>query len=124
MGAGTIGSMGSIELRRLFQRNRRRVATLAVLLVCSTAIAMHHSGMATGDAHQEMGMGAVVEMCLAAFTAVGAAVAAVGLGLIGLGRWRPATQLFPTAAWWGAQEPAPRARAGPALLLLLCVSRR
>ena len=116
--------MGPIALRRLLQRHRRRLASLAVVLVCATAVAAHHGGMAVGDAHHDTGMGAAVEMCLAAFTAVGAAVVAVALGMIALGRWRPEAQLLPTAAWWGAQPPAPRARAGPSLLLLLCVSRR
>ena len=86
------------------------------------AVAAHHSGMGIGDGHHESGMSAAVEMCLAAFTTVGAAVAAI-VGLIALRRWRPPLQLAPPALWFAPRAPVPRARAGPGLLLL-CVSRR
>ena len=116
--------MSPFGLRRLLQRHRRRFAALTVALVCVTALAAHHSGVAAGDAHPEMDMSAVVEMCLAAFTAVGAAVVAVALGLIALGRWRPPLRITPAVSIAGVQPALPRARAGPALLLLICVSRR
>lgn len=77
-----------------------------------------------GDAHHESGMSTAVEMCLAAFLAVGAAVVAVAVALIALGRWRPPLTPTPSALALWASPPLPRARAGPALLLLLCVSRR
>jgi hypothetical protein len=114
--------MGPILLRRLLERHRGRLAALAAVLACATAIAVHHAGPMDGK-HGGMGMSASAQLCLAAFTAVGAAVVVVALGVIGLGRWRPPLRLAPSAAWLGA-PPLPRARAGPALLLLVCVSRR
>jgi hypothetical protein len=116
--------MGPIGVRRALQRHRRHLVAFVAMFVCAAAIVVHHSGAAPGDAHGGMQMGAAVEMCLAAFTAVGAAVLAVVLGLISLGRWRPTRSLLPAAASWLAPSPMPRARAGPALILLLCVSRR
>lgn len=99
------------------------MAILAVL-ACSTAIAAHHSGTGLGETHHEMAMSSAVEMCLAAFTAVGAAVVAIVVGLIALGRRRPPPRLTPSALSLSDRPPLPRARAGPDLLLLLCVSRR
>ena len=116
--------MGPIAIRRELHQHRRRLAAIFAVLVCSMAIAAHHSGMGMGDGHHESGMSAAVEMCLAAFTAVGAAVVAIVVGLIGLGRWRPPLRLAPSALWFAAHAPSPRARAGPGLLTLLCVSRR
>jgi hypothetical protein len=108
----------------MLQRYRRHLMASVAVLVCAAAITVHHSGLTTSEAHGGMDMGAAVEMCLAAFTAVGAAVLAVALGLISLGRWRPTRSLQLTAALWLAPSPMPRARAGPALLLLLCVNQR
>ena len=85
------------------------MAAFATVLVCSMAIAVHHTGVTTGDTHGEMDMTATVEMYLGAFTAVGAAVLAVALGWFSLGSWRPTRCLAPTAAWWGARAPVPRA---------------
>ena len=116
--------MGPIAIRRELHRHRRRLATVVAMVVCSTAIAAHHSGMAMADGHHDAGMGAAAEMCLAAFTAVGAAVVAIVVGLIALGRWRPPLRIAPSALWLSAGPPLPRARAGPGLLLVLCVSRR
>jgi hypothetical protein len=97
---------------------------VAVLVVCATAIALHHGGAAPGDGHHGMTAPAAVEACLAVFTAVGAGVVAVTLALIALGRWRPPLRLMPQVSWPAAGAFLPRARAGPALLLLLGVSRR
>lgn len=116
--------MGPIGVRRTLRRHRRRFAVLIAMLVCAAAIAVHHSDLASGDAHDGMPMSAAVEMCLGAFTAVGAAVLAVALGSISLGRWRLTRSFMPATASWLAPSPLPRARAGPALLLLLCVNQR
>ena len=96
------------------------------MLVCAIAVFAHHGGVAMGHGHDEMGMGTapVAEMCLAAFTAVGAVIVAVAFGAWALGRWRP--RLLPATASlvFAADPPLARARGGPGLLLLLCVSRR
>jgi hypothetical protein len=63
-------------------------------------------------------------MCLGAFVAVGTAVAAIAIALVALRRWRPAERLVPTGLSSALPAPEPRARAGPALLSVLCVSRR
>lgn len=91
------------------------------------AIAVHHSGMAMSHGHDEMGMnggGTTVEMCMAAFTAVGAAIVAVVLGAWALGRWRMPVRLPFAPVFFLAAAPPARARGGPGLLLLLCISRR
>ena len=80
--------------------------------------------LAADHPHHDAGMSAAVEMCLAAFTAVGAFVAVTAVGLIALGRWRPPLTLGWGGVWLAMRSRLPRARAGPGLLLLLCVSRR
>ncbi len=118
--------VGPIAIRRELHRQRRRLAALSAVLVCALAISAHHSGMAMSHGHDDMGMSvpAVAEMCLAAFTAVGAAVVLVALGAWALGRWRPRLLLAATSVAFTADAPPARARGGPGLLLLLCVSRR
>lgn len=78
------------------------------------AIATHHSGVvAMSDAHDDPGA-AAMELCLGVFAAVGAAVAAVGPGVIALGRWRPPAELEavglspPVPLRSPAPEPGPR----------------
>jgi hypothetical protein len=115
--------MGPIEIHG--QLRRRRHLTMAVAMIAIVlALALHHSGAAMSDAHHDMGMGAVVEMCLGVMGLVGAAVVAVGLGLISLGRWRPMLTLAPVAAVSWARPSVTRSRDGPPLLSLLCISRR
>ncbi|HEX6944551.1 MAG TPA: hypothetical protein VF196_00050 [Casimicrobiaceae bacterium] len=94
------------------------------MLVCAAAIAVHHAGPLMEHGDHGMGMSPAVELCLGVFTAVGAAVVAVALGVIALGRWCPAVSLAPRGLSRAVAMPVPRARAGPALLQLLCVSRR
>ena len=115
--------MGPIEIRGQLRRSRHltmAMATGAVVL----ALALHHSGAATSDMHHDMGVNALVEMCLGVMGLVGAAVVAVGLGLISSGRWRPRLTLAPVAVVSWARSPVPRSRDGPLLLSLLCISRR
>ena len=118
--------MGPIAIRRELHRQRRRLTALGAILVCALAISVHHNGMATSHGHGEMGVSvpAVAEMCLAAFTAVGAAIVLVALGAWALGRWRPRLFLAPTSVLLAADAPLAQARGGPELLRLLCVSRR
>ena len=94
------------------------------MLALASAIAVHHSGMATGAAHGDHGMSAAMEMCLAVMTAIGTAVAAVALGVLARARWLPVRIRMPAGVGFLARPPLPRARAGPPLLCLLCVSRR
>ena len=117
--------MAPIAVRRHLRRHRRLNGLAALtVLACAAAIALHHTDLAADQPHHDTGMSAAVEMCLAAFTAVGAAVAAVVVGLIALGRWRPPLVLGATGLGFAVRPPVPRARAGPGLLLLLSVDRR
>lgn len=97
---------------------------MAAVLALATAIALHHSGMAMGPMHGDHGMSAAIELCLGVMTAVGTAVIAIALGVLALGRWRPARWLMASRRVVLAHPPLPRARAGPPVLCLLCVSRR
>lgn len=117
--------MGPIDVRRLLQRHRRHWAVLVALVAVTCAVAAHHAlpTMADDGHHMDGTAQQAMEMCLAALTAVGATIAVVAIGLVLLPRRRLAVLTAvaglptPRVAW-------PRARAGPALLTLLCVSRR
>jgi hypothetical protein len=121
VGCSLVG-MGPIAIRGLLRRRRHQLAVPWVVFALGVAIAMHHSSPSMTGMDHDAGMGAVAEMCLAVFAAVGAAVVAVALGILALGRWRPALMLAP-ALLQVARTPAPRGRDGPALLRLLCVCR-
>jgi hypothetical protein len=75
------------------------------------------------DMHEHGGVGAVIQMCLGVFTAVGAAFVAVTAALITLRR-RPTRVLLPRAASSALDAPLARARHGPAAVSILCVRRR
>jgi hypothetical protein len=108
-----------LAIRRCARRcHRRGVALLAVAAV-GAAIAAHHSGV-----HHDGMASAAVELCLGVFVAVGTAVAAVGMALLALGPRRPPAALLAVGLSGACSRPPPRARPGPALLTLLCVSRR
>lgn len=122
---GSLLWVSPLALRRRWGRFRnRRTATLAALLM-AMAIAAHHSAIGMSDGmHHGMGMNVVAEICLGVFTAVGAAVASVAVGLVRLGRWRPPSPLLASGLSAAVAAPLPRARAGPPLLSLICVCRR
>jgi hypothetical protein len=86
-------------------------------------VAAHHSG-ALVDMQHDMGMNAAVEMCLAVFTAAGATLAATGLAVVALGRWRSTLTLLPAGVLRALAVPVAKARHGPAAVSVLCVSRR
>lgn len=86
------------------------------------AIAVHHSALSTDDMHHGMDGGAVAEMCLGVFAAVGAAFAAVAFGIVAPRHRRPVFAFAPLPLP-AVRGPAPRGRDGPDLLLLLCVCR-
>lgn len=116
--------MSPLRLRALLKRGRRHAALVVLVVAVGCAVAAHHGGAVMDDGHGSMDMGAVAQMCLAAFTAIGAAVAAVSVGLLALGRRRTAALLSAPGIPWTPRLERARARAGPALLCLLCVSRR
>jgi len=97
---------------------------MAAVIALGAAIVVHHSGMVMGGMPDHDGMSAAIELCLGVLTAVGTAVMTVAFGMLALGRWRPAPVLAPLGLVLQAHQPIPRARAGPPLLTLLCVSRR
>lgn len=115
--------MSALSIRRQLRRHRRRLTAVAAVLALAAVISAHHSGLPV-TAHHDMGMSVVAEMCLGVFTAVGAALAAVGFAVLALGRWRPVPIVLPTVALPARPAPLARARHGPQLLSLLCVSRR
>jgi hypothetical protein len=78
--------MSALAIRRTSRRLCRHTAGVLVVLALGALMAVHHSAIAGGDMHHA-GVGAVIELCLGVFTGVGAAVAAVALGLRSLGRW-------------------------------------
>jgi hypothetical protein len=101
-----------VALNTALRRNRRRLATLAVVLGLAGAVVSAHSVMA-GD---HMGDGVV--MCLAvanaAVIAVGAALL-VGVAASQRRRWLIAAPALPAFAYTPAPRSVP-ARAGPPLL--------
>ncbi|MFP5364512.1 MAG: hypothetical protein ACLGI5_17485 [Thermoleophilia bacterium] len=116
--------MTPIVLRARLRRWRHHAALAALLCALIAVIGLHHGAPAVGAAHHDQEMVEVAGMCLGIFTAVGAAVVAVGLALVAFGRRRPAIRHHPHGVLRAARLPFPRVRAGPALLVLLCVSRR
>lgn len=102
------------------RRWRRHVAALVLMLALVGAVAVHHAAPAIGDAQHGPGMAAVAGMCLGVFTAA----VAVGLALVAVGRCRRAMPLASIGPLCAARRPEPRSRAGPTMLVLLCISRR
>jgi hypothetical protein len=116
--------MSLLAIRRASRRFRRRGAALLAVVAIGGLIAVHHSGVAMGDMHHDAGMGTAMELCLGVFVAVGAAAAAVAIGLIWLGGRRPPVDLQAVGLSAAVTRPEARARPGPAVLTLLCVCRR
>lgn len=116
--------MGPIAIRRQIRSLVAcHTAGLLIVLALAVATAAHHSDLAPGGMHHEMAMTAV-ELCVGALTAIGAAVAALSLGVIALGRWSPPA-IHGHAAWLAVARNGqrPEARAGPSLLPVICVWR-
>jgi hypothetical protein len=118
-----VNGVNALAIRAAARRRRRRMATLLAVAVVASAITAHHSGLPMAM-HDGAGMGSVVEMCLGVFTAVGAALVAAGFAVLALGRWRPARMLPAPAPRRVAIAPVARARHGPFVVCVLCVSRR
>ena len=114
-----------LAIRRAIRRLGRRSAGIVALLMVVGAVQLHHSDLAMGDMHHDGDMNPIVmTMCLGMFTAVGAAVVAIAIGLLDLGRWAPVRAPQLAHAPRDRVALGPRARAGPPPLLLFCVSRR
>ncbi|MCA1698641.1 MAG: hypothetical protein LC790_06975 [Actinobacteria bacterium] len=114
--------MSALMIRRQLRRQRRNLAVIAAGLTLAGAIAAHHSG-GLMDMHQDTGIGAIVELCLGVFTAVGVVLVAVGLRVVAL-RWPRAPIALAAGAMRALGAPGARARHGPAAVAVLCVSRR
>jgi hypothetical protein len=118
----SLTAVSALTIRRQLRRYRRRNATIFAVVTLAGLIAAHHSALQMDMDHHEA-LGAVAELCLGVFTAVGAAVIAVAVALLALGRRRSPR----TARMTGpspARLPVARARHGPAVVAVLCVDRR
>jgi len=119
-----VAFVSAISLRRRIARGRRHISVLMAVLALGAAVAVHHDGVAMGDMGSHQGMSLALEICLGVMTAVGTALAAVTFGVLALARPQQRWFRIPAAPVVRARPPVPRARAGPPLLCLLCVSRR
>jgi hypothetical protein len=115
--------MSALAIRRSTRRLRRNAAAVPVVLALGAIIAVHHSAIPSAEMHHA-GMGTVIELCLGVFTAVGVAVAAIGLGLRSLGRRNAPPRLPPLGVRLPARRLTLEPRAGPPGQPLLCVWRR
>jgi len=119
-----VTGVSAILIRRQIIRRRRHLTAVVAVLALGAAVATHHDAMAIGGMPDHHGMTVAMEICLGVMTAVGAGVAAVACGVLSVGRLRPTGLLIVGGPVIQARPPLPRARAGPPLLCLLCVSRR
>lgn len=119
----SVRSVTSLGIRRQLRRHRRDLALVATVLALGAGIAAHHSG-AFVDMQHHTGMNATVEMCLAVFTAVGAALAAAAVPAFAFGCRCPALSRHESGALTVPEVPVARARHGPGAVAALCVSRR
>jgi sorbitol-specific phosphotransferase system component IIBC len=113
-----------LAIRRLIHRFRRHGAVLLAVIAVGCAVAVHHSVLSMGEMHSDPGMSTPMELCLGVVLAVGAVVAAVAVAALVLGRWRSPMDLGAVGLSLAPARPEARARASPALLSLLCISRR
>ena len=119
--------MSALALRRRLRRfARRRSAFFAVALVSASLVAHHGVGVGVAaHMHHDSELGSVVEFCVAVLVAVGGtAVAAMALGGFRPVKWRLSTVVRLPLSLTVGRIPLPKARAGPPLLCLLCVSLR
>lgn len=106
----------------MIHRHRRRLTGITVSVLIAGGLAWHHSDVSMAAMHHEDAAPAI-EMCLGAFTAVGAVIVAVTMGLVLLGARRGrATPSLPLVRCPAGRH-RPTIRAGPAPLLRCCVLR-
>lgn len=115
--------MSALMIRRRLRRYRRRLVVIAAVVVLVGLLAAHHSAAFT-DMHHDTGMDAVVELCLGVITAAGAALVAVAVAIVVLKRARALPARRATGVAVLPAVPVARARHGPAVVCVLCVSRR
>ena len=120
---GSVSLVSALTIRRGLRRHRRDLALIATVVALAGLIAAHHRGGLLEMDH-EAGMGAIVEMCLGVFTAVGAVVVAAGLAVVVLRRHGSLPTLLSAGAGGVPRVPVARARHGPAAVSVLRVSRR
>lgn len=117
--------VGPIAVHRLMRRTRRHLAGLLAVLALATVVTVHHSDMPmdgmSGMQH-DSGSAVTMTVCVGAFVALGAAVAAVTVGNLRLGRWRALSVLAPEQLLW-SDGPRASTRAGPPGLPLLSIWR-
>lgn len=120
--------MGPTAIRARLHSGRRRLATTLVVFGLLGAVGLHHSVLAMDHGMPGMHHDAAstaMQVCLGAFAAVGAAVAALSLGVVGLGRWRPLLLATLSRDLLEAPGRTPRARDGPGCVqATLCIWRR
>ena len=119
----SVRRVSALTIRRQLRRYRRHLAVIGVVVALVGLIAAHHSAVFT-DMHHDAGMHAVVELCLGVFTAVGAALVAVAVAIVVLKRPRALPAGLTTGSVVVPGVPVARARHGPAVVCVLCVSRR
>jgi hypothetical protein len=111
--------VSALTIRRGLRRHRRDLALIAAIVTLAGLVAAHHGALLEMDHHGAIG--AVVELCLGVFTAVGVVLATAGLALVVLKRERA---VLTAGAGAVLRVPVARARHGPAVVCVLCVSRR
>jgi hypothetical protein len=111
--------VSALTIRRGLRRHRRHLALIAAIVTLAGLLAAHHGALLEMDHHGAIG--AVVELCLGVFTAVGVVLAAAGIGRVVLKRQRA---VLTVGAGGVLRVPVARARHGPAVVCVLCVSRR
>jgi hypothetical protein len=116
--------VGPLAIRRATRRFRRHGVALFAVVAIGCAIAIHHGAPPTDAMHHDGALSTIVDLCAGVVVAVGSAAAAVAIGLISLGRWRPRADMRPVGLSRALAWHQPRARAGPLLLSLVCVARR
>jgi hypothetical protein len=117
-------SVGPVAVRRVTRRLRRHAGGLLLVVTVSGAVAAHHGAVSMDEKLHDPGMAVVVQMCVAVFTSVGAAVATVAFGLWALGRWPTQTAPLPARAFALSGRRTPEPRAGPPPRPSICVWRR
>lgn len=115
--------MSALGVRRLLVRRRHRLTVIAAVVAIAAAVAYHHGAIAMSEMHDGHATSTTIALCLG-ILAVVSALAGVVACLPAPTRWRAPIAIAPTARGPFGRARFPRVRAGPALLCVLCISRR